>query len=297
MEVQIGSDGLVCARCIPFKTLKIIVLSGAGLILAMCLTIEILAYVSKNKIDDSDKGEYSSSAASSTIFFFNAHMVMGIIGGVSTLLGIGGILNSNKCLLTCFNTFNCCLFWAFALTYAVVSFFSKVSDFIKLSGCSLTYDLEREALYKVASQSLCNDDCECYFSGTVSRDQSKYVINYSPTDTTMAINFQQCPSSFSSNSTIMAQLKSSENAYECSGWCTKYPIQFFNDVNSKTTSSYACKQTIENYWNSFRQILQYTSFVLAFLFVLTFGFTCIYCFYPKGDPQKEEQTKIRLINS
>ncbi|CAK58205.1 unnamed protein product (macronuclear) [Paramecium tetraurelia] len=296
MELQIGSDGLICGRCIPFKTLKIIVLSGSGLILTMCLIIEILVYINKGKVNDADTGDYSSTAASSTLFFFNVQMYMGIVGGISTLFGIGGILNNNKCLLGCFNTFNCCLFWVFGLVYLIVSFFSKISDFTKLSGCSLSYDLEREALYKKASLSLCQDNCECYFSGTVSKDQSKYVINFSPTDTTMAVNFQQCPQSFDSNQLIMSQLKQSETFYECSGWCTKYPIQLFNNVNSKISSSNACKTTIEDYWNKFRQILQYTSFLIAFFFVLMFGFTCIYCFYPKGDPKNDENTKIRLIN-
>lgn len=78
-----------------------------------------------------------------------------------------------------------------------------------------------------------------------------------------------------------------EAFYECSGWCTKYPIQYFNNVNSKLNTKYiynkisvSCAFAILNFWGDFYFYLSSSGFALGVFFMMMFFFTCLFCLHP-----------------
>ncbi|CAD8179113.1 unnamed protein product [Paramecium pentaurelia] len=295
-EIQIGSSGINCFTCIPYKFLRLGLFIGVGIIFGLCLIVELGALIEKKKINNADEGDYDKDVQQSTLSYFTFYQIIVIIIVIVAIIGLIGIRQENKCLLGIFNTCNCCFFFIFALTYALISLFSAFSNFSNSYICDNTKIYEKDILYKAAAETLCKDGCECYFSGTITRNQLKYVQKYSATDKTLPVRFEQCTQSQNYNKTEIASLQQIESFYECSGWCTQYPIQYFNNVNSKINASTSCSKAIINYWDKFFGYIKIISFLLSFFFILMFIFTCFYCFYPKNSNKKMDSTKIALIN-
>ncbi|CAD8195933.1 unnamed protein product [Paramecium octaurelia] len=266
--------------CLPYGCLKCFVqLEGwlTFVIGILAIVGAIIVTVISKSIDDVIKDLGISDISTSSII-----VPFWVFAGVVIFFAISGLCGAkrrSKCLLAIFNLGNICLFLAF-LSLSIVSYvFGLIltdQDCDKSKGV-----LQIEDLYKYSEQTLCKSSCECYYSEQINKEVESAVKTYSPTDKTKPTRVQDCPGFDSKYKTEAAGLAYFEEKWQCSGWCTAYPIQQFNNVNTKVKNyNYSCYQGLTDYFKNMFTTTGSILISLAALFGIMVIFTCCLCCHP-----------------
>ncbi|CAK58201.1 unnamed protein product (macronuclear) [Paramecium tetraurelia] len=266
--------------CLPYGCLKCFVqLEGwlTFVIGILAIVAAIIVTVIQKSFDDAIKDlgitDINTSAIIVPFWIFAAVVIFFAISGLC------GAKHRSKCLLAIFNLGNICLFLAF-LSLSIVAY--VIGSFFDVSNCSnSSNELQIENLYKMSESTLCKSSCECYYSEKMTKEVELAVKSYSATDKTKPTRVQDCPGFDSKYKTQAAALQLMEEKWQCSGWCTPYPIQQFNDVNSNVKNhNYPCYKGMIEYFQNMFTTTGSILFSLAALFGVMVILTCCLCCHP-----------------
>ncbi|CAD8179065.1 unnamed protein product [Paramecium pentaurelia] len=193
--------------------------------------------------------------------------------------GLCGAKHRSKCLLAIFNLGNICLFLAFlSLSLVAYVFGSLFQD----KDCLKEQSVQQiEDLYSMAEKTLCKESCQCYYSQEMNKQVESAVKNYTPSDKTKPTQVQECPGFNKDYKLSASALSWMEEKLECSGWCTGYPIQQFNNVNSKVKSyNNPCYKAMLTYFESAFNTTGAILISIASVFGLMVIMTCCLCCHP-----------------
>ncbi|CAD8111469.1 unnamed protein product [Paramecium sonneborni] len=275
--------------CLPYGCLKCFVLLEGWLTLVLGILAVIAAIIITviqrsfdSALKDLGIGDVDTSAV--TVFFW----IFASIVLFLAICGLCGTKHKSKCLLAIFNIGNICLFLAFASLAIAAYVFGSVFNDQKCNQSNENYKTI-ENLYSMAEKTLCQDACECYYSQEVNSNVAPAVKKYSSNDSSKPKNFQSCQV-FDKNYDIQASALSwMEEKLECSGWCTGYPIQLFNNVNSQVKNyNNPCYDAMLSYLQGMFNTMGTTLISLASIFLVMIVFTCCLCCHPKNSNRGQD---------
>ncbi|KAL4473152.1 hypothetical protein ABPG72_007382 [Tetrahymena utriculariae] len=212
---------------------------------------------------------------------FQNILILGIVFGSVLILWCLIGLNSNSKQVNCmYITYNVGVFVfllaSIAALVLTIILANKIPDYQNDSDCtSESILIEFSELNKKSFQTLCQSDCQCYYTDITIQAFQLGIRNYT-SYTNEPIRVQQCKvfESFDidnkdSNSEI---LKAFEQTYQCSGFCSKNSYYVYSDVNDGQPIG-DCKhqiiQFVENNNNRFIIASSIMTFIMIVAFILS----------------------------
>ncbi|CAD8054794.1 unnamed protein product [Paramecium sonneborni] len=281
--------------CLPLGCLKFSVQFQAWIILIVGLAALIGTIVIN--VDQTQflsyLDEFTSSKPSEGIL-----IALYIFSSILIFFGICGIIGGWKrigTLLFCFNIGNIILALAF-LGLAIIGlslgtssqWLDLFSDEQCLQSDYISGSATLNNVYVEAEEVLCKTiyqntiGCQCYFTQNMTSSTSQAVHFYSTTDSNLPTSIQQCQqyTDYKSDYNEEADyLKSVEEQFSCSGWCSPYPIYIFSDINAGIPDD-SCYKAITGFA---KDICVYIGAVAASVcFIMILCITCVLClcFHP-----------------
>ena len=75
-------------------------------------------------------------------------------------------------------------------------------------------------------------------------------------------------------------MKSLEERYGCSGWCNKYPIFLFSNINNGIPTNDACYEYFIKYLKYYSLKSSFSFYTIALFTIIIEVFACCFCCHP-----------------
>ncbi|KAL4473153.1 hypothetical protein ABPG72_007383 [Tetrahymena utriculariae] len=218
-------------------------------------------------------------------------MVFGCLLTIWSILGMAATFKQPYSILGAYNVANF-IFLSVSIATLVISLLSyyEVEEYKNDTNCSKdTTFIRLFELNNISYQTLCQSNCQCYFQGDQIQAKQQEITNFSQKESD-PINVQECEAfqnfNLEDQDLNTELLKSLEEAFECSGFCSKNSYYVFSNVNQGIPNK-DCRDEIINYLhdNTIKTII--SSSVITFIFAILFGFSLFFSLKKTNDYESE----------
>ncbi|KAL4429679.1 hypothetical protein ABPG74_017088 [Tetrahymena malaccensis] len=211
--------------------------------------------------------------------YFQFVLIIGMaFGSLLTIWSLLAIVTTFKKAFNILGVYNVgnFIFLSVSIATLVISILSyqEVEEFKSDTNCSQNIKFIRLfELNTISYQTLCQSDCQCYFEGNQIQANQQKITNFSQAES-YPVNVQECEIFQNFNLEDQDEntdlLKSLEEAFECSGFCSKNSYYVFSNVNQGIPNK-DCRDEIINYLqdNTIKTII--SSSVITFIFAILLG--------------------------
>ncbi|KAL4506902.1 hypothetical protein ABPG72_001323 [Tetrahymena utriculariae] len=264
-----------------FKTLQKLVEFSTILLLLLGIFWVIFASIiySKNK-DISNVSEYNSYRGALAL-----GIAFGIVLIIWALIGLLAACKKYNCLL---GTYNVGVFILLLISLAILVISIVMTDYIQDykndTNCtqkSLLKDLKK--LNYQSYQMLCQISCKCNYTGQ--NPLLHNIFNYS--SSSGVVRAQDCQEfsniDISDLNSYSDLLRSVEDTFSCSGFCSKNQYYVFSNVNNGFPNK-DCKTEVIDFIDTNNTRIIIASAIITFFFLMSFILViCLCCKKPKGE--------------